>query len=146
MPGFFLSFSHPSPVLLVGLALLPTHLLWAQRTSTVQLPDAPSQVARVSEAQTLHVTYRRLPLTFEQNQGYRLPMSINATSAALPSKWLTFAPTYGKAPHETTWRVENLEHYVHRIPGAGSVIRGIGQEAKAHPQVTRVITVFKPQP
>src|ERR1700686_1762121 len=74
MRGLFLSFPQRSPILLVGLLVLSTHLLWTQRTSPlekipIQLPDTPAPFARVSEAQTrLHFTYRRLPLTFEQNQ------------------------------------------------------------------------------
>jgi hypothetical protein len=75
MRGLVLSLSHLSSILLVTLLLLSTHLLWAQRTSTleesaVQLPDAPSQFATVSEAQTrLYLTYKGLPLSFSQNQG-----------------------------------------------------------------------------
>lgn len=70
-----LSPSHVSSILLVSLFVLSTHILWAQRTSTleenaVQLPDAPSQVATVSEAQThLHLTDKGLPLRFRQGQG-----------------------------------------------------------------------------
>jgi len=140
----------------------------------IQLVDTP--FARVSEAQT-RLTYRRLLLTFEQNQGQtdsRMTLfphypgyypSPTNTGAALhpatrtaelwgkgtypigsaPSKWRTFAPTYGKVPHETTWRVGNLEHYAHRIPWAGSIILRIGQQAKAHPLVTRVLKVLKPR-
>jgi hypothetical protein len=75
MRGLVLSLSHLSSILLVSLLVLYTHVLWAQRTSTleesaVQLPDAPSQVATVSEAQTqLYPTYKGLPLSFKQNQG-----------------------------------------------------------------------------
>jgi hypothetical protein len=75
MRGLVLSLSHLSSILLVSLLLLSTHVLWAQRTSTleksaVQLPDAPSRVATVSEAQTrLHLTYKGLPLSLSQNQG-----------------------------------------------------------------------------
>ena len=75
MRGLFLSFSHRSPILLVGLLVLSPPALWPQRMSTlegsaVQLPDAPSRVATVSEAQThLHLTYKGFPLTFKQNQG-----------------------------------------------------------------------------
>ncbi len=75
MRGVVLSLSHLSSILLVSLFVLSTHVLWAQRTSTleesaVQLPDAPSWVATVSEAQThLHLTYKGLPLSFKQNQG-----------------------------------------------------------------------------
>jgi hypothetical protein len=75
MRGVVLSLSHLSSILLVSSLVLSTHVLWAQRPSTgeesaVQLPDAPSQVATVSEAQThLHLTYKGLPLSFKQNQG-----------------------------------------------------------------------------
>jgi len=75
MRGVDLSRSHLSSILLVSLLMVSIHVLWAQRTSTreesaVQLPDAPSQVAAVSEAQThLHLTYKGLPFSFKQNQG-----------------------------------------------------------------------------
>jgi len=187
MRGSFLSFSHLSPIVLVGLLVLPTHSLWAQRTLPlekipIQLLDTPAPFARVSEVQTpLHLTYKRLFLTFAQNQGqsdsrmrffphypgdYRLPTTTNvalypATRTAeqwgkllgkekylissAPSKWRTFALTYGTVPRETICCVGNLEHYVHRIPWAGSIILRIVQRAKAHPHITRVIRVLKPQ-
>ena len=75
MRGLFLSLLHLSSILWVSLLVLSTDVLWAQRTSTleesaVRLPDAPSRVATVSEAQTLlHLTYKWLPLSFRQNQG-----------------------------------------------------------------------------
>jgi hypothetical protein len=180
MRGLLLSFSHPSTILLSGLLVLSTHFLWAQRTLPVekipiQLLDSPAPFARLSEAQTgLHLTYGRLPLSFEQNQGqtnsrmrflphcpgcYRLPINTNVAQSRTaeswgkekyvigraPSKGWTFALSYGKAPYETTWRVGNLDHYVHRIPWAGSIILRIGQQAKAHPHVMRVLTVLKPR-
>jgi hypothetical protein len=181
MRGLVLSLSHLSPILLVSLLMLSTHLLWAQRASileesAVQVPDAPSLVATVSEAQTrLHFTYGRLPLAFESHQAqtqsrmrffryylgyYRLPTA----NAALYSdtrtaelwrneryligsvpKWPKFAPTYGKVPHETTYRVEDLEHYANNLPWASSIIHRICQQANAHPHVLRVLTVVKPR-
>jgi hypothetical protein len=60
-------------------------------------------------------------------------------------KWLTFAPTYGNVPHETTYGVENLVQFGHRIPWAGSIILRIAQQAKAHPHVARLLTVLKPR-
>jgi len=161
--------------------VLSSHCLWAQRTLPlekvpIQFHDVPAPFARVSEAQThLHPTYRRLPLTFEQNRGEadspmrflprypgydRLLINTNAAQSrtaellgkekyligtTLGRGW-TFAPTYyGKVPLETTGPVGNLEHYVHRIPWAGSIILRIGQQAKAHPHVIRVITALKPR-
>jgi len=183
MRGLVLSLSHPSSILLVTLLLLSTHLLWAQRTSTleesaVQLPDAPSQVATVSEAQTqLYLTYKGLPLSFKQNQGqteswmrffpdhtgYDSP-SINANTAlnqhtgtaefcckkdyfmgSAPTKWMTFAPTFGHVHQETTQGANDLEYYGHHIPWAGSVIQRIGQQAKAHPHVIRVLKTLHPR-
>jgi hypothetical protein len=75
MRGSVFLLSQLSSILLVSLLVLSTHVLGAQRTSTleesaVQLPDAPSQVATVLEAQTnLHLTYKGLPLSFKQHQG-----------------------------------------------------------------------------
>ena len=179
MRGLFPSFSHRSPILLVGLLMLSTHLVWAQRTSPldkipIQLFDTPAPFARVSEAQTrLHLTYRRLPLTLEQNQGqtesptrifshypdyYRLPICTNATLYATElrgkekyfissasSKWLTFAPTYGNVPHATIFGVDGLDHFGRHIPWVGSIILRMAQQAKAHPHVTRLLMVLKPR-
>jgi hypothetical protein len=179
MRGLFLPFSHPSPILLSGVLALSTHFLWAQRTLPlesvpIQLLATPSPFTRVSETR---LTYRRLPLTFDENQGRTdsrmtlflhypgydpLPVKADAalypaTSTAelsgkgtyligsAPSKWRTFTSAYGKVPHETAWSVGNLEHYAYRIPWAGSIILRIGQQGKAHPHVTRLLTVLKPR-
>jgi hypothetical protein len=174
MRGLFLSFSDTSPILLSGLLVLSTHLLWAQRTLPlkrvpIQLVDTPAPFARVSEAQG-RLTYRRLPPIVEQNQGptdsrmrflphypddpdaalYRAPKTDELQGkekyvGSAPSKWRTFAPTYGKVPDETAFSTGNLEHYGLRIPWAGSVILRIGQQAKAHPHITRLLTALKPR-
>jgi hypothetical protein len=187
MRGLFLSSSRPSSIVLVGLLVFSTHFLWAQRTLPLEriptrLLDTPAPFARVSEVQTpLHLTYRRLPLTFEQDQGqidsrmkffphypgdYRLHATTNAALypatrtaeqwgklwgeekhliGSAPSKWRTPTLTYGKMPRETICCVGDLEHYLQRIPWTGSIVLRIAQQARAHPHVTRVITVLKPQ-
>jgi hypothetical protein len=183
MRGVVLSLSHLSSILLVSLLVLSTHVLWAQRTSTleesaVQLPDAPSRVATVSEAQThLHLTYRGSPLSFKQNQGQteswmrffpdhtgydRLSINTNAVLnqdtgtaefwgknkyfiGSAPTKWMTFAPTFGHVHHETTHGGNDLEYYGHHIPWAGSVILRIGQQAKAHRHITSVLKMVQPR-
>jgi hypothetical protein len=180
MRSLFLSFWRPSPILLSGVLALSTYSLWAQGTLPlekvpIRLLATPAPFARLSEAQIpLHLTYRRLPLTLEQNQDqtdsrmrfflpypdYRLPTNAAlypATSTAelsgngtyligsAPSKWGTFAPTYGKVPHDPAWSAGNLEHYGLRIPWAGSIILRIGQQAKAHPHVTLLLRVLKPR-
>jgi hypothetical protein len=178
-----LSLSHFSRILLVSLLVLSAHVLRAQRTSTleesaVQLPDAPSWVAKVSEAQThLHLTYKGLPLSFRQNQsqteswmrffpdrtGYdRLSINTNAvlnqgTGTAefwgknkyfigdAPTKWATFAPTFGQVRYETIRGANNFEYYGHHIPWAGSIILRIGQQAKAHPHITKALKTLHPR-
>ena len=183
MRGLVLSGLHLSPILLVSLLGLSSHVLWAQRTSTleesaVQLPDAPSRVATVSEAQTsFHLTYKGSPLSLRQHQGqteswmrffsdqtgYDRP-SIN-TNAVLnqdrgtaefwgknkgfkgstPTKWMTFAPSFGHVHHETIHGANDLEYYGHHLPWAGSVILRISQQARAHPHLTSVLKIVHPQ-
>ena len=183
MRGLVLSCLHLSSILLVSLLVLSTQVLWAQRTSTleesaVQLPDAPSRVATVSEAQTsFHLTSKGLPLTLRQNQsqtgswmrffsdetGYdRLSINTNAVlnqdrataefwgknkgfMGSAPTKWMPFAPTLGHVHHETIRGANDLEYYGHHLPGAGSVILRIGQQAKAHPHITSVLKTVHPQ-
>ena len=183
MRSLDLSLSHLSSILLVSLLVLSTHVLWAQRKSTpeeivVPLPDAPSRVATVSEAQThLHLPYKGLPLSFKQNQGQteswmkffpghtgydRLSISISAVLnqdtgtaefwgknkyfiSSAPTKWMTFAPTFGHVHHETIHGANDLEYYGHHIPWAGSVILRIGQQAKAHPHITSVLKTVHPR-
>ena len=168
MPGSV----HLSSVLLVSLLVFSTHVLWAQRTSTVeetavQLPDAPSQVAKDSEAQTrLHFSYKGSPLSFTQKQGqtesYR--WSVNAIPVlnqdggtaefwrknkyfmgSAPAKWMTFAPTFGPVHHETIHGANDLEYYGHHMPWAGSVILRISQQAKAHPHIATVLKAVHPR-
>jgi len=173
---------HLSLILLVSLLALSTHVLWAQRTSTeetaVRLPDAPSRVAMVSEAQTrLHLSYKGLPLSFRQNQGQTESWmrffsdetgydrrSINTTAVlnqnkgtaefwgknkyfmgSAPTKWMTFAPTFGNVRHETIHGANDLEYYGHHMPWAGSVILRISQQARAHPHITSVLKAVHPR-
>lgn len=98
MRGLFISCSHPSPILSVGLLVFSTHLLWAQRTTLEKAPiqrlDTAALFPRFSEAPTgLDFTSRRSLLTFEQNRSqsesrmsffpdygsyYRVPTNTNA--------------------------------------------------------------------
>jgi hypothetical protein len=183
MRGLVLSLSHLSSVLLVSSLVLSTNVMWAQRTSTLeesaaQLPDAPSQVATVSEAQThFHLPYKGMPLSFRQNQGEseswmrffsdetghdRLSINTNAVPnqdiakaefwgknkyfiGSAPTKWMTFAPTFGHVHDETIHGANDLEYFGHHLPLAGSVILRIGQQARTHPHITSVLKTVHPR-
>jgi hypothetical protein len=183
MRGSAPSLSNLSSILLVSLLVLSTHVLWAQRTSTledsaVQLPDAPSRVATVSEAQThLHLTYKGFPLSFKQNQGQteswirffpdhagydRLSITTKAVLnqdsgtaefwgknkyfiGSTPTRWMTFAHSFGHVHHETIHGANDLEYYGRHIPWAGSAILRIGRQAKAHPHITTVLKSVHPK-
>ncbi|HEX4920247.1 MAG TPA: hypothetical protein VFV92_05850 [Candidatus Bathyarchaeia archaeon] len=174
---------HLSSILLVSLLVLSTHVLWAQRASTleetaIQLPDAPSRVAMVSEAQTtVHLSYKGLPLSFRQNQGQteswmrffsdeagynRRPINTTAVlnqdkgtaefwsknkyfMGSSPTKWMTFAPTFGHLHHETIHDANDFEYYGHHIPWAGSVILQISKQARAHPHIASVLKAVHPR-
>ena len=183
MRGLVLSLLHLSSILLVSLLVLSTHVLWAQRTSTleesaVQLPDAPSRVATVSEAQTQSSSHlQRITLKLQAKSGPDrvvdeiLPRSDGLRSSvyqyqcraepgqgtaefwgknkyfmgSAPTKWMTFAPTFGHVHHETIHGANDLEYYGHHVPWAGSVILRIGQQAKAHPHITSVLKTVHPR-
>jgi hypothetical protein len=180
MQGLALSRLHLSSILLISLSVLSTTILWAQRTPTleqsaVQLPDAPSQVATVSKAQTrLHLTDKELPLSLRQNQGQseswmrffsghdRLSINTNAAlnqdrgttelwgknkgfMGSAPTNWMMFAPTFGHLHREMIDGANDLEYYGHHLPWAGSVILRIGQQARAHPHLTSVLKTVHPR-
>jgi hypothetical protein len=175
MRGLVLSGLHLSSILLVSLLVLSTHVLWAQRTSTpeqsaVQLPDAPSRVATVSEAQTsFDLTHKGLPLSLSQNQGQteswmrffpdqrrydRLSINTNAgpnQERGTAEFWgrnkgfMGSAPPFSHVQHETIHGATDLEYYGHHLPWAGTVILRIGQQARTHPHLTSVLKTVHPQ-
>ncbi|MBZ5719874.1 MAG: hypothetical protein LAO03_05790 [Acidobacteriia bacterium] len=58
---------------------------------------------------------------------------------------MTFAPAYDHVHHQTIHGANDLEHYGHHIPWAGSIVQRIGQQAKAHPHITSVVKTVQPQ-
>jgi hypothetical protein len=62
-----------------------------------------------------------------------------------PTKWMTFAPTFGHVHPETIHGANDLEYYGRHIPWAGSAILRIAQQAKAHPYLTRVVKTVHPR-
>jgi len=57
-----------------------------------------------------------------------------------------FALTFDNASYDTRHRTEGVEQYIRHIPTAGPMIGRIWQQAKAHPHVTRALTIFRPDP
>ena len=60
-----------------------------------------------------------------------------------PGKPPWFAPSLGTTP-APAMRADALEHYGQRIPWAGPLILRVRQHAKAHPQLTRVLSFLMP--
>ena len=52
--------------------------------------------------------------------------------------------TYRTAPYAMHASTPNLEQYVRHIPAAGPMIVRICQETKAHPRITRALSMFRP--
>ena len=130
--------------------------------SAVPLPDAPSTVQThlhltykgfpliFTQNQGQTESWLRF---FPDRTGYDFrSVNINAVSShdtktirlrgpnryfigSAPTKWTTFAPTFGHVHHEMT----------HGIPWAGPVILRIGQLAKAHPHITTVLKTVHPR-
>jgi len=56
------------------------------------------------------------------------------------NEWVT--PSHSKAPSSLVHHSIDLQH---RIPGAGPIILRVSQQAQAHPHVTGVLKLLKPQ-
>ncbi len=148
---------------------IPSHLLDTSapfaRVSEVQIPLNPTdRRMAVTFERNQSQSDSRMKFFPHYPRDYSLPITTNAVLypalgtaerwgkekyviGGAPSKGRTFsfALTYGKTPRETTCCDGDLEHYGQRIPWAGSIILRILQQAKAHPHVTRILTVLKPQ-
>lgn len=57
---------------------------------------------------------------------------------------VTFDRTYRTAPYAMQSSTLTLEQYVRHIPAAGPMIMRICQETKAHPRLTRALSMFRP--
>jgi len=103
------------------------------------------------------------PIRFFLHYGYdSLPLNIDAVldparrtselwgiekylTVTAPSKWPISAPIYSTFADKTNYRGANLEQLGQSIPLAGSIMLRISQQAKAHPRVTRVLTMLQPR-
>jgi hypothetical protein len=59
-----------------------------------------------------------------------------------PTEWLIDAITRDKAHYRGPGG--DLQYYGHRIPWAGRIILSIGEKAKYHPRITRVLELIEP--
>ena len=55
-----------------------------------------------------------------------------------------FAPTYGTAPSGTPRTTPGVEQYLRHIPTAGPMMMRIYLQAKAHPRLTRALSMIRP--
>ena len=119
-----------------------------QLHSPGQLPEAPSpaQTAtpnRLTRSLAPGLSYLE-SLTTAKNWPMVKP---GASSTLLPPDALrqrltfSFAPPVSRAASSHSY---SLEHYSQRVPGAGPLILFGNRQAKAHPQVTRVLKFLAP--
>jgi hypothetical protein len=109
------------------------------------LPDAPSRVVTVSEAQTHRLAINTNAMLGQDTRTAKFWGKDRYFIGSTPTKWITFAPTYGHVHHETIYSVNDLVYYSRHIPWAGSVILRIGQQANAHPHITTVLKTVHPR-
>jgi hypothetical protein len=61
-----------------------------------------------------------------------------------PTEWLTDVSTDNTLHYRTSDRGGDMQYYGHRIPGAGRIILGIGEQAKFHPRLARILELIEP--
>ena len=62
-----------------------------------------------------------------------------------PTEWLTDAVPHDTVHSRTPDPGGDMQYYGHRIPWAGRIILGVGEQAKFHPRVFRVLELIDPQ-
>ncbi len=153
------------PMLVAGV-LISTPLAWAQGTQPpgqipVRLfdprlrlvpgpePDAPLR----RPLGTLPRYSGHDPFSFDDKGGLRLPrlggMSVppgrtKGFPAGAWNRWFSFSPAFGQRAAAATRRPDDLAHYSQHLPLAGPLILRAHQQARAHPQVTRVLKLLAP--
>ena len=172
-PGYF------GGVVLLSVLVASTCLSQVQKIAPhnqedSQLPDAPSAVARVSDApsdlrifdessallgdddqnvwwmRSWNHIQNRSPLTsqalnYQKNTIARLLRRGEHPILSARAAWLTFDPTYDHVQPKTPHNVDDWQYYGHHVPVAGPVVLRVGQEAQAHPHIASIFKVIQPQ-
>jgi hypothetical protein len=116
------------------------------------LPEAPrsqtdrSQTDLRVELFSYHhtLTNPRAALNLQQPTGTaELPGKAKYFTGSASSQWLTSAN--GSVHYPAIHPADHLQYYGHHIPWAGSLIPRVSHQANAHPHVTSVLKLFKPQ-
>jgi len=160
-------------ILSVSPAVLCTHQAWAQQMRLQEGPvlNRASQLGQASAAVTSRTAFV-LPENFATNKGGtewqvkllplltshdRVPTNTRAlvqlqppaagpsgkgnfTRSSTSNEWVT--PFHGQGPSAPVHHSNDLQH---RIPGADPIILRVAQQARAHPHVTGIVKLFKPQ-
>lgn len=91
------------------------------------------------------------PIALDDARGLKLPrpstMAEGITrdfGGSARSNRLTSPPGFGEGSDRTIQRGDDLEHYSRHIPLAGSIVLRVRQQARTHPQVTRVLRLLVP--
>ena len=85
-----------------------------------------------------------LPVLWQLAKTPDLQANANHFIGNTPPEWLPDVTTHNSVHFRTPDPDGDVPYYGHRIPWAGRLILNIGEKAKVHPRVTRVLAVIKP--
>jgi hypothetical protein len=120
----------------------------------LSLPLAPNQghTPSLVRLRSLDIGYQRLltrnnalPALWQLAEIGEPQVKANQSIGNAPTEWLTHAVTANKLYYRTPDPGGEVAYYGRRIPWAGRVILGIGEQAKFHPRVTRVLGLIDPR-
>lgn len=101
-------------------------------------------------------SFNRYPNSYHLPLRNNVGLSLDTAAADFWSKqkyWMSidseervgFVVSYSEVFPETPNPVNDWERYARQIPWAGSIIQRVCREAKAHPRITRVVTMLRPE-
>ncbi len=120
----------------------------------LSLPFAPSQgqTAPLVRFRTLDIGYpppsttnNVLPKLWQLTKTDELQAGATHFIRNTPIEWLSGVNNNNKVHFRKPDPGGDVRYYGHRIPWAGQVVLGIGEQAKFHPRVIRVLKLIDPQ-
>jgi hypothetical protein len=110
--------------------------------------NSPSSLGRTQIAAIPPITYFEFRPSFNRLHGSSaFVRSRFATIPELLSKdkmWKGGEPTYGDTDPYANTHLKGMEQYIRHVPMAGPILGRICRQAKAHPNFTRALSMFRP--
>jgi hypothetical protein len=149
-------FASKAPIQFAGLATRPVAVPEAgirfnPAYEKLALPSAPNQGTPLPRLRPFDADHLS---ALTENDSSKRPWQLTnlhasqvtprQVSGSAPAQWFTYPTPPSTAHYSAPDGGDALQYYGNRIPWAGAIILGIGEQARFHPRVARVVQLIRP--